>query len=389
MVTPTRSPDPIDGRNLLSIVTGSGPHGRYADLTVLLEALCNMESVTGNEANIADAVEDVLLAVAPRLDVQRFGNAVIGSTHTGSTRRIVLVGHLDTVPLADPPNLPATFDDGQVWARGTVDMKAGLAVMLALAAEVGSPSGPTPRQDITWVFYDGGESGADVNGLVRLAASHPEVLAGSLAIVCEPTNADLRVGCRGSVNATIITRGVAGHSARSWVGMNAIHAAAPLLRKLDEWTPIEDTLEGFTFTEAFSAVRIAGGVTGSVIPDVCEIDVEYHYSPRKSPEAAAAYVRTFFAGSDVTITGGAPGRAPQASAPILKEFARHITTTLGTEMRACHGSGSAARFEELGVPAVNFGPGDPNLAHTDDERVSAEQVVQVRDALRSWLVRSR
>ncbi|WP_277209296.1 succinyl-diaminopimelate desuccinylase [Isoptericola croceus] len=358
-----------------------------SDLVDLLAAVCDIESVSGDEAALADAVE-ALLADQPHLEVTRDGDAVVARTLLGRDRRVVLAGHLDTVPLTDPPNLPTrlegTGDDRVLWGRGTVDMKAGIAVMLALAVELGRP-GSEPAVDLTYVFYDHEEVEATKSGLGRLVRNRPELLTGDFAVLGEPTSADIEGGCQGTIRVDVRTRGVAAHSARSWRGENAIHAAAPILARLTAYEPAEVEVDGLRYREGVNAVGIRGGIAGNVVPDECTVTVNYRFAPSRDLAEAEAHLRDLFDGYEVTVTDASPAARPGLDDPLAAEFVAAVLELTGGEPKPKFGWTDVARFAELGIPAVNFAPGDPSLAHADDERVPVRELGVCRDALRTWL----
>ncbi|KRD42859.1 succinyl-diaminopimelate desuccinylase [Cellulomonas sp. Root930] len=351
------------------------------DLLSLTRALCDLPSVSGDERAIADAVEGALTRYA-HLEVLRDGDAVVARTHTGRPSRVVIAGHLDTVPIAD--NLPTRLiGEGalaELWGRGTVDMKAGVAVQLALAAELTEPT-----HDVTWVFYDHEEVAADLNGLGRLVRNHPDWVAGDFAVLCEPTNGGLEGGCNGTLRAEVRLAGVAAHSARAWMGRNAIHAAGEVLRRLEAYTPAEVEVDGLVYRESLNAVLISGGTAANVIPDACVVTVNYRFAPSASVEQATEHVRELFDGFDVVLTDAAPGARPGLDDPAAQDFARAVLGVTGGVPAAKYGWTDVARFSELGVPAVNFGPGDPLLAHKDDEHCPVGQITLAHTALRAWL----
>ncbi|MGI6878005.1 succinyl-diaminopimelate desuccinylase [Microbacterium sp. gxy059] len=343
----------------------------------LTRAICDIPSVSGDEAALADAIEEAVRRV-PHLTVEREGDAIVARTELGRAQRVIIAGHIDTVPLNR--NLPVreVVEDGErlLWGRGTVDMKAGVAVQLALAAELSDPSA-----DITWVWYDHEEVEATKNGLGRLARTRPELLEGDFAILGEPSNGAVEGGCNGTLRAAIRTRGVRSHSARWWMGENAIHAAAPILARLQAYTPETVEVEGLAYREGLSAVRIAGGIAGNVIPDLCEVEVNYRFAPHRSADEAVAHVREVFSGFEIEITDLSPGARPGLDAPLARAF----VDAVGGEARPKYGWTDVARFSELGIPAVNYGPGDAQLAHHDEERVPVAQIEAVERGLRSWL----
>jgi succinyl-diaminopimelate desuccinylase len=343
----------------------------------LTRALCDIESVSGNETALADAIH-AALSGADHLEVLRDGDAIVARTMLGRPQRVVIAGHIDTVPVND--NLPTRYEttNGRdyLWGRGTVDMKAGVAVQLKLAAEIANP-----KVDVTWIWYDHEEVSSELNGLGRLAANRPDLLAGDFAILGEPTNADVEGGCNGTLRVEVRTHGVRAHSARAWVGHNAIHDAAPILGALAAYVPREVEVDGLVYREGLNAVGIDGGVAGNIIPDACVVTVNYRFAPSRSGAEAVAHLRELFAGFDVVVVDIAEGARPGLDAPLAKEFLAAVGGTANPK----YGWTDVARFAALGIPAVNYGPGDPLKAHADDERVEIEQITRCETALRAWL----
>jgi succinyl-diaminopimelate desuccinylase len=362
------------------------PSGKDADLVALTRTICDIPSVSGDEKALADAIEALLRGCA-HLEVHRDGDALVARTNLGRDRRVVVAGHIDTVPIADnlPTRLVRTDDGAELWGRGTVDMLGGVAVALALAVELGAP-GSEPAHDLTWIFYDHEEVDSALNGLGRLARNHPELLDGDFAILGEPSNAGIEGGCNGTMRIELRTRGVAAHSARAWTGENAIHAVAPALARLAAYEPREVEVDGLVYREGLNAVRIEGGIAGNVIPDACTVEVNYRFAPSRSVEEAEAHLREVFEGFDVVVTDAAGGARPGLDDPLAAQFVKSVLATTGGVPAPKYGWTDVARFSELGVPAVNFGPGNPLLAHKDDEHLPVAQLAQCRDALRAWLL---
>ncbi|GAA5026868.1 succinyl-diaminopimelate desuccinylase [Terrabacter aeriphilus] len=346
-----------------------------SDVTTLTAAICDIESVSQDEAPLADAIEAALRPLT-HLEVVRDGNTVVARTSLGRDERVVLAGHIDTVPLTGVPNLPTRQADGVLWGRGTVDMKGGVAVMLRVAAEVSEPD-----RDLTFLFYECEEIDGRFNGLARLAETSPELLAADFAVLLEPTDGAIEGGCKGTLRVDVVTTGVAAHSARPWKGHNAIHDAGAVLGRLTAYEAETITVDGLDYHEALQAVGISGGIAGNVIPDRCTVTVNYRYAPDKDTEAAFAHVRQVFDGFDVTLADAADGARPGLHLPAAQAFVE----ALGVPVNAKEGWTDVARFTALGVPAVNFGPGDPNLAHMDDEACPVEQYVAAEAALLRWL----
>lgn len=357
-----------------------------SDLVALLAAICDIPSVSGDEAALADAIE-VVLRAQPHLEVVRDGDALVARTSLGRARRVVVAGHIDTVPVAAnlPTRLEGSGDEAVLWGRGTTDMKGGVAVMLALAVELGRP-GREPASDVTWVFYDLEEVESARNGLGRLARNRPDLLEGDFAVLGEPSDCGIEGGCNGTLRVDVLTTGVAVHSARAWVGVNAIHAAAPVLDRLAAYTPREVEVDGLVYREGLNAVGISGGIAGNVIPDACTVSVNYRFAPSLSVAEAEAHVREVFDGFDVVVTDAAGGARPGLDDPLAADFVQAVLARTGGHPRPKYGWTDVARFAEIGIPAVNFGPGDPLLAHRDDERVPVVHLAACRDALRDWLL---
>ncbi len=350
-----------------------------SDPVELTRQLCNIASVSGNEKRIADAIEK-LLREASHLTLHRDGDTLVARTELGRAKRVIIAGHIDTVPIND--NLPVrdiVEDSGEamIWGRGTVDMKAGAAVQLSLALELSNPA-----VDVTWVWYDHEEVASELNGLGRTLRNHPELFEGDFAILCEPSNGAIEGGCNGTLRARVSVLGKRAHSARSWMGVNAIHRAGLLLQKLASYEARTVLVDGLEYREGLNAVHISGGVAGNVIPDRCDIEVNYRFAPNQSADEAVQFVRQFFSEADeVEIVDLADGARPGLDAPFALGFVRAV----GSESRAKVGWTDVARFSALGIPAVNFGPGDPSLAHADDERVPTAQIEQAASSLRLWL----
>jgi succinyl-diaminopimelate desuccinylase len=344
-----------------------------SDAPTLTAALCDIESVSGQETTLADAVEASLRPV-PHLRVDRDGDAVFAWTEFGRAERVVVAGHIDTVPIAD--NVPSRVEGGRLLGCGTTDMKSGVAVALRLAAHLSRPV-----RDVTWVFYDCEEVEATRNGLGRVARNHPDWLAADFAVLMEPTNATVEGGCQGSLRAEVTTRGRRAHSARSWHGSNAIHAAADILQRLRDHRPAERQIDGLVYREGLNAVGIRGGVAGNVIPDECTVSVNYRFAPDRSVEEAEGVVRRLFEGFDVSLSDAAPGALPGLSHPAAAAF----VAAIGKEPLPKFGWTDVARFSALGVPAVNYGPGDPNVAHTREEYVETALITECEERMRTWL----
>ncbi|MEY5024374.1 MAG: hypothetical protein RL569_1287 [Actinomycetota bacterium] len=348
-----------------------------SNLVELTMAICDIESVSGNEAALADEVE-ALLTKCAHLSVVRDGNAIVASTNLNRGSRVVIAGHIDTVPVAN--NLPTQlhhFEREQVIVgRGTVDMKGGVAVMLKLAVEL-----QDPNVDISWVFYDNEEVASELNGLGRLVRNRPDLIQGDFAVLCEPTSALIEGGCNGTIRVEVSARGKKAHSARPWMGENAIHKLAPALEKLASFQPETLTVDGLEYRESLNAVLASAGIATNVIPDLATLTVNYRFAPSRSGEEAERLMREFFADYEVTVTDLAVGARPGLNT----EPAQAFMASLGTEVKPKYGWTDVARFSALGIPAVNYGPGDPSLAHADNENVPVGHLFDCEAGLRRWL----
>jgi succinyl-diaminopimelate desuccinylase len=345
-----------------------------ADPVELTAALVDVPSVSGDEAALADAVEAALRAQAPHLTVTRCGNSVLARTELGRPSRVLLAGHLDTVPIAG--NVPSHREGDLLYGCGSCDMKSGDAVIMHLATTVQEPT-----HDLTVVLYDCEEVEAELNGLNRVERELREWLDADLAILGEPTAAAIEAGCQGTLRAEVRASGRRAHSARSWLGVNAIHEAAAILDRLHAYRPRQITIDGCGYREGLQAVGIRGGVAGNVVPDECTVVVNFRFAPDRDLAAAQEHVRTVFDGYDLTFTDGAPGALPGLTAPTAQRFVE----ASGTEPIGKYGWTDVSRFSELGIPALNFGPGDPGLAHTREEHVHVAEITRCAEVLRRFL----
>ena len=357
-----------------------------ADVLSLTRALVDAPSVSGSEGPLADAVETALRGLGG-LEVERVGDTVLARTNLDRPSRVVLAGHLDTVPIAD--NVPSELREAdglqRLYGCGTSDMKAGDAVMLRLAGRFGVP-GAEPAHDLTFVFYDNEEVEHSKNGLGRIAREKRGWLYGDLAVLMEPTDGEIEGGCQGTLRARLETKGRRAHSARSWLGVNAIHGLTDAVTALAAYQPREVEIDGLTYREGLNAVAISGGVAGNVIPDEASLTVNFRYAPDRDEDAAEAHVREVFAeaiaaGASFTVTDNAGGAMPGLSEPAAAAF----VAAVGRPARAKLGWTDVARFAAFGIPAVNYGPGDPQLAHTREESVRVDRLQPAEDALIAYL----
>ena len=386
-------------------------------LATILAQIMNAYSVSDYETALADEIER-FLNKQPHLTVRRHGDTVVASTDFGRPTRVILAGHIDVVPVIDnfPPRWLEPGDpliradvaeahpgERVLWGRGTTDMKASDAVMLYLAATLdGSAPDATPNADLTYVFYDHEEVAAEKNGLRKVVETHPDWIQGDFAIIGEPTNCGIEGGCNGTIRFDVITHGVAAHSARAWMGVNAIHKAADILGRLNAYEPADVEVDGLTYREGLNATLISGGKGTNVIPDECRVHVNYRFAPDKSLAEAKALMMGADAGAELgngehTATGGvfegygiemkdeSPSARPGMDAPMAVSLARLVRERTGREPLAKLGWTDVARFSQLGIPAVNLGAGDPLLAHKHDEQLPASDLTLLADILGEWL----
>jgi succinyl-diaminopimelate desuccinylase len=343
------------------------------DAAALTAQIVDVPSVSGQEGPLADAVEGALRA-RPHLDVHRDGNTIVARTALGRAERVILAGHLDTVPVAG--NLPSHTERTRLYGCGSSDMKSGVAVQLRLAATLTAPT-----RDVTYVFYDCEEVSAERNGLLRLSRNRPDLLAGDFAVLMEPSSGQIEAGCQGTLRASVTASGKRAHTARSWMGRNAIHQAGAILDVLRGYAAREPDVEGLRYHEGLNAVAISGGVAGNVVPDECVVTVNYRFAPDRTAGQAADFVRSLFGGWPVEVLDVADGARPGLGHPAAAGF----LAAVGGTPRAKLGWTDVARFAALGVPAVNYGPGISEIAHTPGEYVEIATIAECESRLRAWL----
>ncbi|MCU1374051.1 MAG: succinyl-diaminopimelate desuccinylase [Actinomycetia bacterium] len=331
-------------------------------------------SESHDERLIADHVEAELRA-APWLQVERVGDNVVARTELGRSSRLLLAGHTDTVPANG--NATAVLAGDTLHGLGASDMKAGLAVFLELARTVAEPVA-----DVTYVFYVGEEVDSKFNGLGHLFEQRPELLAGDVAILGEPTDGWIEAGCQGTMRFEATVVGTRAHTARPWMGVNAVHRLGRLLDVLDRYQARTPLIDGCEFREALQAVRVEGGVANNVVPDRATVTINHRVAPDRSLAEAEAHVRDVLApalddGDTLTLVAADPPAVPGLTRPLLASLVERS----GLPVRAKLGWTDVARFSEHGIPAVNLGPGDPNLAHTAEERVERSKLEAVHAAL--------
>jgi succinyl-diaminopimelate desuccinylase len=351
--------------------------GAAIDVTLgivdLTAVLVDIESVSGNEETITDAIESVLAEVE-WLQLWRHRHSLVARTDLGRAERVAIAGHVDTVPVN--ANLPSRTEGDRLYGLGSCDMKGGVAVALTLATQLSEPN-----RDVTYVFYEAEEVEAERNGLTRIAAVRPEILAADFAVLMEPSNGVVEAGCQGSIHVDVSASGVRAHSARSWNGVNAIHAASGILSRLTSYEPRRPVIDGLQYHEGLNAVGIRGGVAGNVLPDACAVSVNYRFAPDRTPDEALAHLRDFFDSYEIEVRDAAPGAMPGLDRPAAAAFVEAVGGTPNPKF----GWTDVSRFSSLGIPAVNFGPGNPELAHTQGEYVSHAHLQACLQKMRDWL----
>jgi succinyl-diaminopimelate desuccinylase len=348
------------------------------DLLALTASLVAIPSVSHAEGALTDHLEGQL-RVLSHLEVERVGANLVARTQLGRATRVILAGHTDTVPVNG--NAEPRIEADVLWGLGAADMKGGLAVMLSLAREVLAPA-----VDVTLVFYAGEEVAAEHNGLGHLLRDRPDLLEGDVAILGEPTGGELEAGCQGTLRLDVTLRGQRAHTARPWMGRNAIHRMGELLRLVEAFEERQPVIQGCRFREALQAVRVTGGITGNVVPDEATVTLNRRFAPDRTEEDAADEVRALLApvlehGDDVVVVDSAPAAAPGLDNPVLRALVddHHLTVT------AKLGWTDVARFAAIGIPACNLGPGDATLAHTAEERVDRASLERAHQVLHSVL----
>ena len=351
------------------------------DLLALTAELVDIPSVSHDEEAITGWFEEQLRAV-PWLEVERVDRNLVARTNLGRSMRLILAGHTDTVPVN--ANAAARIDGDTLWGLGSCDMKGGLAVQLELARTVSEPA-----VDLTYVFYECEEVAAEFNGLVKLLRSRPDLLAGDAAILGEPTDAQVEAGCQGTFRAAVRLTGARAHTARPWMGRNAIHRLGAVLDRLATYEERRPVLNDCEFREALQAVGLEGGVAGNVVPDLAEVTINHRFAPDRSVDDAVAHVREVLdglidedAGDTFEVLDANAPAPPSLDHPLLAS----LVASTGKPARAKLGWTDVSFFAASGIPATNFGPGDPTLAHSRDERLERASIEAAYDALHRLLV---
>ena len=361
-----------------------------SDILELTQNLVAIPSVSHHEETIADAIESALNPYK-HLTLKRFGNSIVASTSLNKGERVLLAGHIDTVPssgndvplkvlkgekapVADSQGYEVTED--RLYGLGSCDMKGGLAVGLKLAAAL-----EQPNRDITFMFYEAEEVDSIHNGLYKISKLQPELFSADFAVLLEPSNAEIEAGCQGTLRFKIVLSGRRAHSARAWMGENAVHKAADVLGILTSYSPRVIDVDGLQYREGLQCIGITGGVAGNVVPDECVVSINYRYAPSLTPDKAVEHMQELFKGYELEVIDNAGGALPGLSASAAQAF----VAASGKTVQPKFGWTDVARMAEFSIPAVNFGPGNPSLAHAPNEYVPAEHLYECERVLTKWL----
>ena len=345
------------------------------ELSKLTLDLVNISSVSKDEKSIADSIAEALKKYS-HLKITRVNNSIVAQTNFGNKQRVVIAGHIDTVPANN--NFPGKINDSEVIGLGSVDMKSGIAVALKLASEITSSN-----YDVTYLFYESEEIETKFNGLELITKQQKDLLDCDFAILMEPTNGILEVGCQGSLRFEVSTSGKRSHSARWWNGENAIHKTNKILEILNNYKSREPEIDGHKFREGLQAVKVNGGIAGNVVPDSVTVSINHRFAPDTSIDQATQNMKTLFKDFNFQLIDAANAAPTGLSNPLIKEFVSNI----GKNIAPKFGWTDVARFANAGIPAINFGPGDPNLAHHPEEKVLISQIIDVHESLKKWLTK--
>lgn len=337
--------------------------------------LVNISSVSKDEKPIADLIEEALIKLS-HLKITRVNNSIVAQTNFGNKQRVVIAGHIDTVPANN--NFPGKINDSEVVGLGSVDMKSGIAVALKLASEITSSN-----FDITYLFYESEEIETKFNGLELITKQQKNLLDCDFAILMEPTNGILEVGCQGSLRFEVSTSGKRSHSARWWNGENAIHKTNKILEILNTYKSREPEIDGFKFREGLQAVKINGGIAGNVVPDSVSVSINHRFAPDTTIDQATSNMKNLFKDFNFHLSDAANAAPTGLNNPVIKDF----VSSIGKNIAPKFGWTDVARFASAGIPAINFGPGDPNLAHHPEEKVLITQINDVYKSLKIWLTK--
>ena len=340
-------------------------------------SLVAIGSVSREEAQLASHVESLLRA-SGALEVERIGDNVVARTTGRHATRVLVAGHLDTVP-GDARDAKIVGD--QLWGVGACDMKGSLAVMVELALDSASRS-----REITWIFYAREEIAHRESGLLEIAELRPDLLRGEVAILAEPTGGVVEAGCQGTLRVRVELVGARAHTARPFTGRNAIHRMAAVISRVANYEPRIAEIDGVRYTEQLQSVGVTGGVASNVVPDLATLTLNHRVAPDRTKDEAASWLREYLdplieEDDRFIVEDWAPGAPPSLSNERLAELVR----LTGQEAAGKVGWTDVATFQGLGIPSTNFGAGDPLLAHRSDEFVTSGQLDEFARVLSAWL----
>jgi succinyl-diaminopimelate desuccinylase len=339
--------------------------------------LVSISSLSHHESALATHVENSLRANA-NLEVERVGDNVVARTTGHHATRVIVAGHLDTVP---GDSSLTVIEGDELIGLGACDMKGSLAVMLALALD------EAPRSlEVTWIFYAREEISRSESGLVELIELRPDLVLGDVAILAEPTAGAVEAGCQGTLRVRVDVVGQRAHTARPFTGRNAIHRVAEIITRVAQYVPRTVVLDGVEFAEQLQVVFVDGGVAANVVPDAATITINHRVAPDRSRDDAASWLRSYLGdliedGDEFLVVDWAPSAKPM----LTNERLEALVKLTGTPPRGKWGWTDVATFQELAIPSTNFGAGDPLLAHRSDEKITRDELELFERVLRDWL----
>jgi len=334
-----------------------------SELPQLLVDLLKIDSPTTNEKALTDYIQ-ARLADYSGYKLTRKNNLLIYETHSADSKPyLALYGHLDTVP--NQQTKPPYQDKDKIYGCGASDMKAGLAVMLKLLEDF---SKLPAAFNLQFVFYDQEEGPFIKSGLKNAFIDFPFLKQADLAIVLEPTSNEIQTGCLGVINAEIIIRGKSGHSARPWQAKHPLDRALGLISKLNSFEPVKYQFDGLDFYEVLSITHLMSGKAKNIIPPHLEIWLNYRFNPSRSISDAVDFLKKLVP-EDKNISLKIVDTSPAGQVVSKNSLLKKLVDKNSLKLRAKQAWTDVARLTLEGIPAVNFGPGDPSQAHQIDEYV--------------------
>ncbi len=341
------------------------------DLVSSCFELVNIYSVSHQEESISEYVLEQL-SECSWLEVEVIDSEIVAKSNLGLPKRVLFAGHLDTVPSSG--NFPGRIEGDSCWGLGSVDMKAGLSVFLELAKNITKPS-----MDVTFVFYTCEEVDRSYSGLGKLYQQRPDLIKADAVVLGEPSGAKIEAGCQGTMRILLKLTGVRAHTARPWMGRNAIHRLHLVLAFLNDYDPRSVLIDGCEFKESLQAVKIEGGIANNVVPDEVNLAINFRFAPDRNVDQAFDHLKILLEpfiesedGDSIELIEGVEGALPNLSNPVLASLAEKAGS-----VNAKLGWTDVATFSSMGVPATNFGPGDPGLAHSPTEHVTKQDLETV------------